>query len=181
MSDRACGDLRVCARWPAAQRRARTRRSGRAAASASKSRSRQLASRGRRRIRGLDLDDDTLPDGPADREVVDAFLAAARHGDFDALLALLDPEIVQRTADVDGSVQEVHGARAVAARAQAFSQEGLDVRPALVDGRPGWTAYREGVIFTLGALTITDGCITDMDVLLDPTRIARATLAPLAL
>lgn len=142
---------------------------------------RQLASRGRRRIRGLDpRGDDALPDEPADREVLDAFLAAARHGDFDALLAVLDPDIVQRTDAADGSTLEVRGARTVAARAQAVSHEDLDVRPALVHGRPGWAAYRNDTLVTLGALTITHGRITHMDVLIDPARIARATVTPLA-
>jgi len=141
---------------------------------------RQLASRGRRRIRGLDLGTDgVLHDGPAQRHVVEAFLAAARDGDFDALLAVLDPDIVQRTAAADGSILEVHGAISVAARAQAFSSEGLEVLPALVDGRTGWVTYRNGDVDTVVALTIISGRITQMDVVIDPVRIAHVTVAPL--
>lgn len=141
---------------------------------------RQLASRGRRRIRGLDLGTDGVPhDGPAQRHVVEAFLAAARDGDFDALLAVLDPDIVQRTAAADGSILEVHGARSVATRAQAFSLESAEVLPALVDGRAGWISYLNGDVYTVGALTITNGRITQMDVIIDPVRIAHVTVAPL--
>ena len=141
---------------------------------------RQLASRGRRRIRGLDLGTDgVLHDGPAQRHVVEAFLAAARDGDFDALLAVLDLDIVQRTAAADGSILEVQGARSVATRAQAFSLEGVDVLPALVDGRAGWISYLNGDVYTVGALTITSGRITQMDVVIDPVRIAHVTVAPL--
>ena len=141
------------------------------------------ASRGRRRIRGIDspTDVDALPDRPANRAVVEAFLAAARDGDFDALLAILDPDIVQRTYDADGSVLEVHGARTVAARAQSFSREGLNVRPALVGGRPGWASYRGDAVYALGALTITDELITDLEVVLDPALIAHTAVVPLGL
>lgn len=142
---------------------------------------RQLASRGRRRIRGLDLttDDEVHTDGPAERQVVEAFLAAAREGDFDALLALLHPDIVQRSAAADGSVIEVRGAKSVATRAQAFPLAGVDVSPALVNGRPGWISYLHGGIYTVGALTIASGRITQMDVLIDPVRIAEVTVVPL--
>lgn len=142
---------------------------------------RQLASRGRRRIRGLDLtfDDEAHTDGPAERQVVEAFLTAAREGDFDALLALLHPDIVQRSAAADGSVIEVRGMRSVATRAKAFPLEGVDVRPALVNGRPGWVTYLNGDIYTAGAFTIASGRITEMDVLVDPVRIAEVTVVPL--
>src|SRR4051794_40894778 len=77
---------------------------------------RQLASRARRRVQGADRDAPT-----ADRKVVDAFLAAARGGDFEALLAVLDPDVVLRADDGSGALQIVEGARAVASRAQLYA------------------------------------------------------------
>src|SRR3712207_5144754 len=92
---------------------------------------RQLASRGRRRIRGAD----TTPhaDAAAQQEVVEAFLAAARDGDFDALVAVLDPDIMLRGDWGSGTIVEVHGAENVARRAKAASQPGLVARPALIN------------------------------------------------
>lgn len=144
---------------------------------------RQLASRGRRRIRGLDVvpDDMTLDDdASAQREVVEAFLAAARGGDFDALVAVLDPDVVQRTELVDGSVVEVRGARTVAARAQAFAleDEDVDVRPARVGSRVGWVSYRAGDVYTIAVLTIANGRITRMDIWMDPARMSHVRVAP---
>jgi RNA polymerase sigma factor (sigma-70 family) len=135
---------------------------------------RQLASRGRRRIRGAD----TTPDAdPAARQaVVAAFLAAARDGDFDALVAVLDPDVVLREDTGGGTILEVRGAENVARRARAASQLGLDVRPALVNGAPGWVSLLEGDVFAIGALTARNGRITTMDILLDPARLARLDL-----
>src|ERR671910_214551 len=84
---------------------------------------RQLASRGRRRIRGAD----TTPDAEAaaQQEVVEAFLAASREGDFDALVAVLDPDVVVREDSGSGTLLEVRGAETVAGRAQSYSQLGL--------------------------------------------------------
>src|SRR6266540_3624275 len=108
---------------------------------------RQLASRARRRVQG----ENTAPDADLDtqREVVDAFLAAARDGDFDALVAVLDRDVVLR-ADIGplpaGGSREVRGAAAVASQALAYSQLGLLVQPALINGAAGgrldprWTA-----------------------------------------
>src|ERR671924_201005 len=98
---------------------------------------RQLASRARRRIRSAD----TTPHAEAaahQEEVVEAFLAAARDGDFDALVAVLDPEIVERVDTGSGTIVEVRGAQNVARRALAASQLGLVARPALVNGAAGW-------------------------------------------
>lgn len=133
---------------------------------------RQLASRGRRRIRGRnDASADPIPDRhPAERRVVQAFLAAARDGDFQALLEVLDPHIVQHTTAEDGSVLEVRGARAVAARAQAFAQQGLQVHPARVGGQPGWITLRDGHLYTVGILTLTGERITTMDIVFNPTH-----------
>jgi|Tabmets5t2r1_1033131.scaffolds.fasta_scaffold02712_3 RNA polymerase sigma factor (sigma-70 family) len=135
---------------------------------------RQLASRGRRRIRGAD----TTPDADlaAQQEVVEAFLAAARGGDFDALVAVLDPDIVVREDRGSGTLVEVRGAENVARRAMAASQLGLVARPALVNGAAGWVSLLDGEVYAIGALTLQNGRITTMDILLDPARLARLDL-----
>jgi RNA polymerase sigma factor (sigma-70 family) len=134
---------------------------------------RQLASRGRRRIRGAD----TTPhhaEAAAHQEVVEAFLAAARDGDFDALVAVLDPDIVLREDTGSGTIVEVRGALNVARRAMAASQrDGLVGRPALINGAPGWVSVLDGELYAIGALTVHNGRITTMDILLDPARLAR--------
>jgi RNA polymerase sigma factor (sigma-70 family) len=135
---------------------------------------RQLASRGRRRIRGADTTPDADP--AAQQEAVDAFLAAARDGDFDALVAVLDPDIVRREDNGSGTLVEVRGAEHVARRAMAASRLGLDVRPALVNGAPGWVSLLDGAVFAVGALTVRKGRITAIDILLDPARLARLDL-----
>jgi RNA polymerase sigma-70 factor, ECF subfamily len=134
---------------------------------------RQLASRGRRRIRGAH----TTPhhaDAAAQQEVVEAFLAAARAGEFEALLAVLDPDIVERVDTGSGTIVEVRGALNVARRAMAASQrEGLVGRRALINGAPGWVSVLDGELFAIAALTVHNGRITTMDILLDPARLAR--------
>ena len=136
---------------------------------------RQLASRARRRIRGAS----TTPDAAAqqEEEVVEAFLAAARDGDFDALLAVLDPDIVERVDTGSGTIVEVRGAHNVARRAMAASQRGgLVGRRALINGAPGWVSVLDGELFAIAALTVHNGRITTMDILLDPARLARLDL-----
>jgi RNA polymerase sigma factor (sigma-70 family) len=135
---------------------------------------RQLASRGRRRIRGAD----TTPDAdPAVRqEVVEAFLAAARDGDFDALVAVLDPDIVVREDTGSGTLVEVRGAESVARRARAASQLGLVAWPALINGAAGWVSLLDGEVYAVAALTLRNGRIATMDILLDPARLARLDL-----
>jgi RNA polymerase sigma-70 factor (ECF subfamily) len=140
---------------------------------------RQLASRARRRVQG----ERTVPDSDLDRqrEVVDAFLAAARDGDFDALVAVLDPDVVVR-ADLGGGVfSEVRGAEAVARNAQAFRQmqPGLVVHRALVNGAVGVVSMRDGRPFSIGGVTVRDGKIVEMDYLLDPERLAELDLTVL--
>src|SRR5215217_7643615 len=133
---------------------------------------RQLASRARRRIRGAN----TTPDAEAaaQQEVVEAFLAAARDGDFDALVAVLDPDIVERVDTGSGTIVEVRGALNVARRAMAASQrDGLVGRRALINGAPGWVSVLDGELYAIGALTLHNGRITTMDILLDPARLAR--------
>jgi RNA polymerase sigma-70 factor (ECF subfamily) len=136
---------------------------------------RQLASRGRRRIRGAHTTPDA--DAAAQQEVVKAFLAAARDGDFDALVAVLDPDIVLRGDWGSGTIVEVRGAENVAHRAKAASQLGLLVRPALINGAAGWVSLLDGDLYAIGALTLHNGRITTMDILLDPARLASLDLA----
>src|ERR671910_664365 len=134
---------------------------------------RQLASRGRRRIRAAH----TTPHadaGAQQEEVVEAFLAAARDGEFDALVAVLDPDIVERVDTGSGTIVKVRGALNVARRAMAASQrDGLVGRRALINGAPGWVSVLDGELFAIAALTVHNGRITTMDILLDPARLAR--------
>jgi len=139
---------------------------------------RQLASRARRRIRAAN----TTPHAAEaaahqQEEIVEAFLAAARDGDFEALLAVLDPDIVERVDTGSGTIVEVRGALNVARRAMAASQrDGLVGRPALINGAPSWVSVLDGELFAIGALTVHNGRITRMDILLDPARLARLDL-----
>jgi RNA polymerase sigma-70 factor (ECF subfamily) len=136
---------------------------------------RQLASRARRRIRGATPVPDA--DAAAQQEVVEAFLAAARDGDFDALVAVLDPDIVVREDTGNGIIAEVRGAENVARRARAASQrDGLVGRPALINGAAGWVSLLDGELFAIAALTVQGGRIKTMDILLDPARLARLDL-----
>jgi RNA polymerase sigma factor (sigma-70 family) len=138
---------------------------------------RQLASRARRRIQG----ENTVPDADLDtqREVVDAFLAAARNGDFEALLEVLDPDVVLR-ADRGplpaGVSREVRGAAAVAGQALGFSRVGLLVQPALINGAAGVVSTRDGEVFSVGGFTVRDRKIVAMDFLTDPARLRELDL-----
>jgi RNA polymerase sigma-70 factor (ECF subfamily) len=136
---------------------------------------RQLASRARRRIQG----ENTVPDADLDtqRKIADAFLAAAREGDFEALLQVLDPDVVLR-ADLGpaGESREVRGAETVAGQALFYSQLGLLVRPALVNGAAGAVSTRAGEPFSVGAFTVRGGKIVAIDILADPERIRRLDL-----
>jgi RNA polymerase sigma factor (sigma-70 family) len=139
---------------------------------------RQLASRARRRVQEAGSGD---PPGEISRrrEVVAAFLAASREGDFDALLTMLDPDIVLRAdhaAAQMGADAEAIGARAVAG---IFSGRAKALRPALIDGAPGavWT-YR-GETRVVFAFTFTGGTITAIEQIADPERIARLEVTPL--
>jgi RNA polymerase sigma-70 factor (ECF subfamily) len=138
---------------------------------------RQLASRGRRRIRGADTTPDADP--AAQQQVVEAFLAAARDGNFDALVAMLDPDVVRREDDGSGTLVELRGAEAIVGRARAYAPLGLDVRVVLVNGAPGWVASRDGVVQGIVGVTVQHGRITAMDVLLDAARLARVDLTGL--
>ncbi|HEX4692131.1 MAG TPA: sigma-70 family RNA polymerase sigma factor [Solirubrobacteraceae bacterium] len=129
---------------------------------------RQLASRGRRRVQGEHVVPD--PDLDAQRRVVEAFLAASRDGDFEALLALLDPDIVLR-ADMGEGTTELRGAEAVLRQARMFAQLGLEMRRALVNGAVGAVTMRDGKPFSVGAITVRGGRIVAMDFLADPERL----------
>lgn len=138
---------------------------------------RQLASRARRRVQGAA----TLPDADLtrQREVVDAFLAASRGGDFDALLALLDPDVVLRAdpaAVQVGASREVRGASAVAS---TFSERARFAQPALVNGAAGAVWAPGGQPRIAFSFTISRGKIIEIDLLADPARLSEIDLAGL--
>jgi RNA polymerase sigma-70 factor (ECF subfamily) len=141
---------------------------------------RQLASRARRRIQGQ------APTSEADlrkqRRVVDAFLAAVQKGDFEALVTVLDPEIVLRAdgGAARGMSRLVRGAQAVAAQAAAFSKLGLTSRVALVNGNIGVVSrLPDGRLLSVIGFTIADGKVLAMDILADPDRLSRLELPDL--
>jgi RNA polymerase sigma-70 factor, ECF subfamily len=140
---------------------------------------RQLASRARRRVQG----ENPVPDADLDtqRRVVDAFLAAARDGDFEALLEVLDPDVVLRAdlGPLAGGLSEVRGAEQVARQALAYSQLGLVMHPALVNGVVGGVSTRDGDPFSVGAFTVRGGTIVEMDILADPERLRQLDLTVL--
>jgi RNA polymerase sigma-70 factor, ECF subfamily len=140
---------------------------------------RQLASRARRRVQGAAVPDTDLTD---QRAVVDAFFGAARDGDFDGLIAVLDPDIVLRS---DGGVLRpgasvvVRGAAAVAAQALTFRRLYPFVRPALVNGTAGVVVTPRGRPLSVMAFTVRDGKIVEIDVLADPDRLRELDLTRL--
>jgi RNA polymerase sigma factor (sigma-70 family) len=141
---------------------------------------RQLASRARRRIQsGRPAPERDLR---RQRAVLDAFVAAARDGDFDGLLAVLAPDIVLR-ADAgarSGISRVVRGARAVAEQAATFSQSGLTNQLVLVNGQLGFVSRRaDGRAFSVVGFTIAGGRIVEMDILADPERLSRLDLSAL--
>jgi RNA polymerase sigma factor (sigma-70 family) len=134
---------------------------------------RQLASRARRRVRAERTEPDA--DLETQREVIDAFLAAAREGDFDRLVAVLDPDVVVRQDfGPVGGRREIRGAEAVASQALLFGQ--LDIRPALINGVAGGVSFRDGQPFSVGAFTVRNGQIVELDFLADPERIRELDL-----
>ena len=135
---------------------------------------RQLASRARRRVQGAPAPDADLG---RQRAVVDAFLAASREGDFEALVALLDPEVVLRAdpaAVRTGADAEVRGAAAVTG---TFSGRARAARPALVDGFPGAVWAKGGQPRVVFGFTVRDGLIVEIDLLADPEHLARMDLS----
>jgi len=139
---------------------------------------RQLASRARRRVQG----EGKVPDADLEtqRRVVDAFLAASREGDFDQLVAVLDPDVVLR-ADFGhaGESRVVRGAREVAGQALFYAQFGLELRPVLVNGAVGMVTFQNGEPFSLGAVTVRGGKIVELDFLADPERLRELDLTVL--
>jgi len=139
---------------------------------------RQLASRARRRVRGADPVPDV--DLPAQWEVVEAFLAAARGGDFEALVAVLDPDVELRAdGGLTGITHHIRGAKEVASRAITFRKLDLTMRRALINGAAGMVSFRDGVPFSLCAITIKNGRIAKMNFLTDPERLAQLDFAVL--
>ncbi|MFE5708252.1 sigma-70 family RNA polymerase sigma factor [Rhodococcus koreensis] len=133
---------------------------------------RQLASRARRRLQGAPVPD---TDPVRQRAVVDAFLAAARGGDFDALVAVLDPDVVLR-ADTGalpaGASTMVRGAGTVAGRVLGFARLARFAHPALVNGAAGVVAISEGQLLSVLGVTIRQGVIVEIDILADRERLA---------
>jgi RNA polymerase sigma factor (sigma-70 family) len=139
---------------------------------------RQLASRARRRVQG------SVPDADRDlqqqRRVVDAFLAAAREGDFERLITVLDPDIVLRAdgGALAGASRVVRGAQAVADQAATFSRLGLSNQVVLVNGQVGILSRRpDGRLFSVIGFTIARGRIVEMNILADPERLSRLDLS----
>jgi len=153
---------------------------GRTAAAA-----RQLASRARRRIKGAEI---PAPDADLERQrqVVDAFLQAARRGNFDALVAVLDPEVVLRVdpgARHPSQALEIRGAEAIARQAlQGLSSviSVAQIRPALVNGAAGVVVIVAGRPLAVLGFTVTDGKIARIDAIADRERVARIAAAVLA-
>jgi RNA polymerase sigma-70 factor (ECF subfamily) len=139
---------------------------------------RQLASRARRRVR----DAAPTPDQDFERQrrVVDAFFAAARGGDFETLISVLDPDIVLR-ADFGPAAASavVRGARAVAGRAVMFADPSRQLTPAVANGTPGVVVTVDGRVVSVLAFTVVAGRIASIDSLGDPERLANLQIAGL--
>ena len=141
---------------------------------------RQLASRARRRVQGAAPEPDA--DLDRQREVVDAFLTASRGGDFEALVAVLDPDIVLRADGGTlrpGATTELRGARAVAGQARRYAALARFARPALVNGAPGAVVAPGGRPYAVIGFTVRGGRIVEMDILADPERLRELDLAVL--
>ena len=138
---------------------------------------RQLASRARRRVQG----ERAVPDADLDtqRKILDAWFAAAREGNFEALVAVLDPDVVLRADLGPGDFREVRGPEAIASQATAYARLGLDARPALINGTIGSVSMLKGEPFSVGAFTIRGGKIVAIDILADPDRLRQLDLTVL--
>ncbi len=145
---------------------------------------RQLASRARRRVKGAEV---PAPDRDLarQREVVDAFFSAARGGDFDALVAVLDPGVVMRLdagARRPAASMVIRGAAAVAGQALTgltSALPALRLRPALVNGAAGVVAFRRERPVTVMGFIVADGKIVEIDAIADPERVRRIAAAVL--
>ena len=141
---------------------------------------RQLASRARRRLSATPTPEADLAE---QWELVDAFLAAARDGDFDRLLAVLDPDVVRRVdagATSPGVPLIAHGAQAVASGALSFQKLGYVSRRALINGGPGVVSFAGEQPVSVVGFTIAGGRIVEMDILTDPVRVRQLDLAAIA-
>ena len=141
---------------------------------------RQLASRARRRVQGAPAPDTDLN---RQRRVVDAFLAASRGGDFEALLAVLDPDVVLRadagaaSAGSGPAVSKVvHGAKAVVEQAVTFAKLAPRTQPAIVNGAAGAVTVVGGQVFAVMGVTTRNDKITEIYILADPVRVNRLNL-----
>jgi RNA polymerase sigma-70 factor (ECF subfamily) len=138
----------------------------------------KLASRARAQVQGGTVA--RAPDPHEHRAVVDAFLAASRGGDVDTLLRLLAPDVVRYADRVGlpaGVASEVRGARAVAEETRVFTARARAAEVALVDGAPGIVVAPRGQLFAVLRVTVEDGRIAAFEVVADPARLARITLA----
>ena len=141
---------------------------------------RQLASRGRRRVRGAAVPE---RDGGRQRRVVDAYLTATRHGDFEALLSILDPDVVLRAdseAVPTGVATLLRGARDVAEAAMGSAARARHTEPALVDGSVGLAMAPGGEVAVVLTFVVVGGRITEIDVVASPERLRRLDVEPLA-
>jgi RNA polymerase sigma-70 factor (ECF subfamily) len=137
---------------------------------------RQLASRGRRRVRGArPVSDASMEE---QRQVAQAFLEASRKGDFEALLEVLDPDVVVRTdhAMPRGAPGVIRGAENVAREALRFAALADDAQPALVNGELGFVVAPHGRLFAVASFVVVGGRITEMDFVNDPEKLARIEL-----
>jgi RNA polymerase sigma-70 factor (ECF subfamily) len=142
---------------------------------------RQVATRARRRIKGAEISEPEH-DLVRQRAVVDAFFAAGRAGDFDALVAVLHPDVVLRADFSPGRPRRstlVHGAAAVARQARIGARTGADVHPALVNGAAGAVITLRGRPFSVMAFTVADGKIIEIDAIGDPERVERVAASVL--
>jgi RNA polymerase sigma factor (sigma-70 family) len=142
---------------------------------------RQLASRARRRVKGAEIPAPD-PDLARQRDVVDAFFLAARGGDFDALVALLDPDVVLRAdfgARRPAASMVLHGAAAVARQALMGALPAAHLHPALVNGAAGVVVTVGGRPFAVLGFTVAEGRIVEVDAIADPERVRRIAAAVL--
>ncbi len=138
---------------------------------------RQLASRARRRVRGTPTPDVGLIQ---QRKVVDAFLAAVRDGDFEALIEVLDPDVVLRSDHIPGRLTEIRGARNVAGGALMFSRLAPSVQPVLVNGAAGFVSrLPDGQPFSVMGFIVRNNRIVEIDVIRDPARLGHLDLTVL--
>jgi RNA polymerase sigma factor (sigma-70 family) len=140
---------------------------------------RQLASRARRRVKGAEVPAPD-PDLERQREVVDAFFRAARSGDFDGLVAVLDPDVVLREdLSVKHPIRVFRGAAAVASQARAGAFPGAEVRPALVNGAAGAVIVLRGRPFAVLGFTVRGDKIVEIDAIAGADRVRRIASAVL--